>query len=82
MTLEQQESLTRELNGAMDSGDIKRILAALGNVSLASMDCQRKTGQRVKSLGWRFTLALVSLASSGGFAAGKWEIIQKIIFGG
>lgn len=82
MTVEQQESLSRELHGAMESGDAQRIRCAHSNILLALMDCQAKTAARVKSLGWRFTLAVIAVASSGGFAAGKWEIIKAIIFGG
>ena len=82
MTLEQKESLERELKGAMESGDAHRVRCAHSNIMLALMDCQQKTGARVKSLGWRFTMAVIAVASSGGFAAGKWELIKAIIFGG
>lgn len=79
MTIEQQESLTRELDGAMQSGDAKRITCAQSNILLAVMDCQRKTSERVKRLGWKFTLLVTSLASGGGFAVGKWEFIKHIL---
>lgn len=82
MTVEQQSSLQRELEGAMASGDAQRIRCAHSNILLALMDCQQKTAKRVKSLGWRFTLAVVTTASSGGFIAGKWELIKVIFFGG
>lgn len=80
MTIEQQESLTRELDGAMKSGDPKRICSAQSNILLAVMDCQRKTSERVKRLGWKFTVLLTSLASGGGYMVGNWDFISKLIF--
>ena len=81
MTLEQQESLKRELDGAMESGDENRIRCAQGNILLALMDCQRKTSERVKKIQWKFTLAIFAIGAGGGTAASHWDIIQKIVFG-
>ena len=50
MTLEQQESFKRELDGAMASGDKSRIDAAMANILIALIECQRKTADRVKEL--------------------------------
>lgn len=80
MTIEQQQSLTRELDGAMESGDSKRIACAQSNILLAVMDCQRKTSERVKRLGWKFTILITSIASSGGYVVGNWDFIAKILF--
>lgn len=79
MTIEQQESLTRELDGAMASGDDKRIRCAQSNILLAVMDCQRKTSERVKRLGWKFTVLVTSLASGGGYMVGNWDFIKHLI---
>ena len=81
MTLEQQDSLKRELDGAMKSGDEARIRCAQSNILLALMDCQRKTADRVKKLSWKFTLAMMALGGAGGTVAGKWDVISKIVFG-
>ena len=50
MTIEQQESLSRELEAATESGDDKRLDRAHTNVLLALIDCQRKTADRVKEM--------------------------------
>ncbi|MCQ2299969.1 MAG: hypothetical protein MJZ81_07600 [Bacteroidales bacterium] len=78
MTLEQQESLARELDGAMESGDPKRITCAQSNILLSLMDCQRKTSERVKRLSWKFMVAMVALGSSLGFGVGKCELASVI----
>lgn len=79
VTIEQQESLTRELEGAMQSGDDKRIRCAQSNILLAVMDCQRKTSERVKRLSWKFSLSMVVIGTVCGFATGKWEIIKVLL---
>lgn len=81
MTIEQQESLKRELEGAMESGDDNRIRCAQSNILLALMDCQRKTAERVKKLQWKFTLAMVALGAGGGTVASHWDLVSKLIFG-
>ena len=50
MTIEQQQQLERELDGAMKSGDKQRIDCAMANILLALIDCQRKTADRVKEI--------------------------------
>ena len=50
MTIEQQESLSRELEAAVKSGDDKLLDRAHSNILLALIDCQRKTADRVKEL--------------------------------
>ena len=81
MTLEMQKSLERELEGAMESGDEKRICCAQSNILLALMDCQRKTAERVKKLTWKFTLTMTALGAGGGAVASNWKLVSKIIFG-
>lgn len=81
MTLEMQNALKRELDGAMESGDDKRIRCAQSNILLALMDCQRKTSERVKRLQWKFTLVVFTLGAGGGTVASHWDVISKIIFG-
>lgn len=78
MTIDQEESLTRELQGAMESKDTNRIICALANIELAMMSCQRKLRERVDRLGWRFAVVLSVLCTGGGYAAGNWEIIRQI----
>ena len=75
MTLEMQESLKRELDGAMKSGDTNRIRCAHSNILVALMDCQRKTGDRVKALTWK----LLAVLSGGGGIIGF--IADKISWG-
>ena len=85
MTLEMEESLKRELDGAMSWPDAdtrtERILRAHSNILLANMSCQRKTGERVKKLQWKFTLAIFSLGAGGGTALSNWDLISRILFG-
>lgn len=81
MTVEQQKSLERELQGAMESGDENRIRCAQANILLALIDCQRKTAERVKKLSWKFTLAMTALGAGGGTVASHWGLISKIVFG-
>ena len=66
MTYEMQEALKRELDGAMESGDENRIRCAQSNILLALMDCQRKTGDRVRKLTWKF----LAILSGGGGVVG------------
>lgn len=85
MTLEQQQSLERELKGAMEWPDEAtrpmRVQAAMANCLLALIDCQRKTSDRVKKLSWKFTTAMVALGAGGGTVATHWDVVSKIIFG-
>ena len=84
MTLEMEESLKRELDGAMNWPDpntrTERILRAHSNIMLASMACQRKTGERMKKLQWKFTLAVFTLGAGGGTVVSNWELISRICF--
>lgn len=84
MTKEMQESLARELEGAMKWEDAntrpERIARAQSNILLSLMDCQRKTAERVKKLQWKFTLAVFTLGAGGGTVASHWDLISKIIF--
>ncbi|MBR1921502.1 MAG: hypothetical protein IJ829_05815 [Kiritimatiellae bacterium] len=78
MTTEMQKSLERELADAKSADDVTK---AQSHILLALMDCQRKTAERVKTLGWKFTVAMVALGAGGGVTAVKWEVVSKIIFG-
>ena len=71
MTQEMQESLKRELEGAMKSGDDNRIRCAQSNILLALMDCQRKTADRVKKLTWKLLAVLSGGGGIIGFVADK-----------
>ena len=83
MTLEMEESLKRELDGAMNWPDAdtrtERILRAHSNIMLASMSCQRKTGERVKRLQWKFTLAVFALGAAGGTVANHIDAIFGLL---
>ena len=79
MTLEQQESLRRELDGAMASGDDARIRCAQSNILLALMDCQRKTSDRVKKLTWKLFAILSGAGGVVGFGIDKLDLI-KLLF--
>lgn len=85
MTLEMEESLKRELEGAMGWPDAntrtERILRAHSNILLAVMSCSRKTGERVKRLQWKFTLAIFALGAGGGTVASHLGLVTKILFG-
>lgn len=78
MTQEMQAALERELKDAKTPDDVTK---AQGHILLAVMDCQRKTAERVKKLGWKFTMAMVAIGSAGGATAAKWDVISKIVFG-
>ena len=78
MTTEMQKSLERELADAKSADDVTK---AQSHILLALMDCQRKTAERVKTQGWKFTVAMVALGAGGGVTAVKWEVVSKIIFG-
>ena len=81
MTEEQQDSLSRELEAAIESDDDARLTRAHSNILLALIDCQRKTADRVKELRidrdrekhrregakWLWGI-LAAIASSGGGA--------------
>ncbi len=71
MTREQKESLARELDGAMKSGDTDRIRCAHANILLALMDCQMKTSDRVKKLTWKLIAALSGGGGIIGYIADK-----------
>lgn len=81
MTLEMQESLKRELEGAMKSGDDNRIRCAQSNILLALMDCQRKTSDRVKKLTWKLLAALSGGGGIIGFIADKISWSQLLGIG-
>jgi len=78
MTDEMQKSLERELKDAKTPEDVS---LAQSHILLAVMDCQRKTAERVKSLGWKFSMAMVALGAGGGATAVKWDVISRILFG-
>ncbi len=78
MTLEMQKALERELNDAKNPNDVSK---AQSHILVALMDCQRKTAERVKSLGWKFSMSMVALGAGGGVATAKWDIVSKILFG-
>lgn len=50
MTLEMQKILEEEVAQAEASNDKERIQRAMVRATLALVDCQRKTGERVKQL--------------------------------
>lgn len=79
MTLEMQESLKRELDGAMESGDENRIRCAQSNILLALMACQCKTGDRLKKLQWKFTLAVFVLGAAGGAVVNNIDLIIGLL---
>ena len=81
MTVEQQMSLKRELDGAIESGDANRISCAQSDILLAVMDCQCKLSTRVKKLQWKFTMAIFALGAGGGTVVSHWDIISRIVFG-
>lgn len=81
MTEELQRALDRQLDEALESGDAMRISRAQANILKSLMDCQRKTAERVKRLGWKFTVAMAALGAGGGVTAVKWDLISKLIFG-
>lgn len=78
MTDEMQKSLERELKDAKTPEDVS---LAQSHILMAVMDCQRKTAERVKSLGWKFSMAMVALGAGGGAAAVKWDVISRILLG-
>ena len=50
MTLEMQEMLEEEMESAEEANDKERIQRVMVRATLALVDCQRKTSERVKSL--------------------------------
>lgn len=50
MTREQQEMIDREYTEALQANDDHRILRAIGRATIALVDCQRKTSDRVKDM--------------------------------
>lgn len=83
MTLEMEESLKRELDGAMNWPDAdtrtERVLRAHSNILLANMACQRKTGERVKRLQWKFTIAIFILGVTGGTVINHIDFIIGLL---
>lgn len=50
MTLEMQEMLEDEMRAAEESNDQERVQRVMVRATLALVDCQRKTSERVKKL--------------------------------
>ena len=63
MTLEQQKQIEREFQDAKTPDEITK---AQTHAILALVDCQRKTGERVKRLSWK----VFALVFGGGGGAG------------
>lgn len=63
MTLEQQKQIEREFQDAKTPDEITK---AQTHAILALVDCQRKTGERVKRLTWK----LFAIVFGGGGGAG------------
>ena len=63
MTLEQQKQIEREFQDAKTPDEITK---AQTHAILALVDCQRKTGERVKRLTWK----LFAIVFGGGGSAG------------
>ena len=81
MTKELQAALNREYKDAQKSGDIKRILCAIGNMCQANNDCQLKSSIRIKRI-----QAIIFTLLTGGGGVGvfsiNWHAVFKLIFGG
>ena len=78
MTLELQQTLGRELDDAIASGDAKRIDRAHTNILLALIDCQRKTAERVKELHRDATARRHKIEG----AAVLWKVLQLLAASG
>ena len=78
MTLELQQTLGRELDDAINSGDAKRIDRAHSNILLALIDCQRKTADRVKELHGESTAKKHRIEG----ATMLWKLLQLIAASG
>lgn len=63
MTLEQQKQIEREFQDAKTPEEVTK---AQTHAILALVDCQRKTGERVKKLSWK----VFAVVFSGGGGAG------------
>ena len=63
MTIEQQEQIEREFTDAKTPEEITK---AQTHAILALVDCQRKTGERVKKLSWK----VFAVVFGGGGSAG------------
>ncbi len=85
MILEMQESLKRELEGAMEWPDentrTERIVRAQANILISLMDCQRKTSDRVKKLTWKLLAILSGGGGIIGFVADKISWTQLLGIG-
>ena len=75
MTMEMQESLTRELNDAKTADDVTK---AQSHILLALMDCQRKTSERVKNLSWKVFAVVFSLGGTGGAVLSNLDKLHSL----
>ena len=76
MTLEQQRQIEREFNDAKTPDEISK---AQTHAILALVDCQRKTGERVKKLSWKVFCIVFALGGTGGTVLSNLDKIKSIL---
>ena len=74
MTLEQQKQIEREFADAKTPDEITK---AQTHAILALVECQRKTGERVKKLSWKVFAVIFGGGSGAGAILTHIEQIQK-----
>lgn len=75
MTLEQQKQIEREFADAKTQEEKSK---AQTHAILALVDCQRKTGERVKKLSWKVFAIVFSLGGTGGAVVSNLEKIRAL----
>ena len=74
MTVEQQKQIEREFKDAKTPDEISK---AQTHAILALVDCQRKTGERVKKLSWKVFAVVFALGGTGGTVISNFETIRR-----
>ena len=76
MTLEQQKQIEREFQDAKTPEEITK---AQTHAILALVDCQRKTGERVKKLSWKVFAVVFGGCSGAGAILTHLEQIRNLL---
>ena len=76
MTLEQQKQIEREFKDAQTPEEITK---AQTHAILALVDCQRKTGERVKKLSWKVFAVVFGGGSGAGAILAHLEQIRNLL---
>lgn len=76
MTLEQQKQIENEFKDAETPEEISK---AQTHAILALVDCQRKTGERVKKLSWKVFSIVFALGGTGGTVLSNLEKIKSML---